>query len=355
MSKETIFSIVEIIIFAISFFTVLVEIIIFTIPFFTVPATSPIIKIKLNKVIFFLFTITIIFIGFYTTNGDYFIGLLKIICFFSFIYLGYKYKKEAVWIVVLILLTNSIMSYFSNWQIDKFSAIPISFIALLIASFYAKPKNIKYLLIVLIVVEIVQSIYIEYRGQLLYCFVILFFIIFNISMNKKISSIFFITCIGYIFTLYFIGFSYFSLQETILAPTASNIERSSMIYWSINNIPNYLFSAPTVHIFQENAGIYKTYYLMNSDIPNDPHSFLLMLYIYLGFFPTMIFFYLIYKLIKKGERQWIKNRDNDYIALAIFQVIIIFSIHPFNSLSRLIVGITLGFFIASEQRKYKDR
>ncbi|WGO83640.1 hypothetical protein [Arsenophonus apicola] len=348
MNKQTLFSIVEIVLFTFSFFTALVRL--------------PLIKINSKQIIISLFTIIIISIGFYTTDGDYHIGLLKVILFFSFIYLGYEYKKAAVWIVVIILLTNSAMSYFSNWKLDKFSAIPISFIALLITSFYVKSKNIKYLLITLIIIDIIQNIYTEYRGQLLYCFLILFCITFNISIYKKISSLFLITCVGYIVTLYFIGLSYFSLQETILPPTASNIERSSMIYWCINSIPNYLFNAPTVQVFQENAGVYKTIYSMSSHIPNDPHNFLLMLYIFLGFFPATIFFCLIYFLIKKGEsrwiknqeRPWIKNRDN-YITLAIFQVIIIFSLHPFDHLSRLIVGMTFGLFVISERRKYKRK
>lgn len=340
MEKDAIFFIVEMIVFSFSFFSILTNI------------TR--VSVNVNHVFFGVITGFILLVCYFFTKNDYLIGLSKVILFLSFIQFGYAYKNNSVLVLIGILLFNSVMSYLSNWQLDKYSVIPITFISLLLATIYWRHNNVRYILIFIVLLDVLQGIYTEYRGQLLYCSVVLFFLTFNISIRKHISSIFLATSVGYIILLYFIGYLYFVSHELVLSPTASNIERTSMIYWSVNSISDFLFQAPTVSFFEENAGMYKSQYLMGHDIPSDPHSFILMVYIYLGFVPAILFIFVIYFMIKRVENMWVCSKENDYIALALFQAIILFSMHPFNSFSRLFVGITLGLFIAFGKQQKKQ-
>ncbi|CFV22454.1 hypothetical protein [Yersinia pseudotuberculosis] len=305
-------------------------------------------KLKVNLSNFFcmFFIVVILFSSFIFTKNDYFTGLIKIISFLFLIYFGYVCQRKAALVIILVLLISSMLSYITNWQLDKYSIFPISFVTLLLASFFDRVGKSKYILMLFILLDLTQGIYTEYRGQLIYNIIVLVFLIFNISMRRRVASIFLVTSLGYICILYFIGYSYFSSYNLIFSPTASNIERSSMIYWSVNHIPDFLFSGPTVELFEANSGDYKSLYSMSQRVPNDPHNFLLMMYIYIGFIPAFFIFIFIFIFIKKGENKYNVEKTNNYMALATFQVILLFSMHPFNSFSRIIVGITIGIFIA---------
>ncbi|MFB5188434.1 hypothetical protein ACE1SA_20580, partial [Yersinia intermedia] len=150
----------------------------------------------------------------------------------------------------------------------------------------------------------------------------------------------------YIAIMYVIGFTFYEMPMSYFTPTASNIERSSMIFWIINHTPEYLFYGVGADSFESLAGIYKIMYHMGYTVPNDPHSFLLRFFVLIGTIPTLMIFVYLYNLIGKTQKLELSNDSFYYASIAGLQALIIFTMHPFDAYSRLIVGLTLGIIIS---------
>lgn len=314
----------------------------------------PTIKISYTHLIYFSLFAIVIFIAAFITDGNYQAGLIKIVMCCFLIYFSYHCSRYSPVLLVIFLVSCSVMSFFITGQLDKFSFLPFSFIALLLASVYARSNNIKYLLVLCIMIDVLQSIYTNYRGQLLFCALSLFCLFLNVSVKKKVTLMFIVVPLGYLTTMYLLGLYFFSYREQILSATSSNIERASMIYWSVNNFYDFLLSAPTVQFFQQNAGQFKAFYLMRTEIPNDPHSFLIMLFVFFGLIPTIMIYLFLLKIVSKTAQRIsiITDRRANFVSLAFLQAIIIFSMHPFNSFSRVFFCLTFGVFLAFGSGKY---
>lgn len=314
----------------------------------------PGINFSYSDFIYISILVVVAFIAAFMTDGDYLSGVTKLILCCLLIYFSYHCSRFSPMLLVLFLVACSIQSFFITGQLDKFSFLPISFIAFLLAAVYSNSNNIKYLLILCILVDVLQSIYTSYRGQLLFCALALLCLCLKISIKKRMTLIFFAVPLSYLVSMYFLGLYFFSFREQLLSATSSNIERSSMIYWSVNKFYDFLMSAPTVAFFQENAGQFKTFYLMDPVIPNDPHSFLIMLFVFFGFIPTVLIFLFLLKMVSKTTQRIsvMPGRRADFVSLAFLQAIIIFSMHPFDSFSRVFFSLTFGVFLAFGSGKY---
>ncbi|WP_130830735.1 hypothetical protein [[Erwinia] mediterraneensis] len=315
---------------------------------------APTFKIKYNDALLFLAFIFIIFVACYATNGNYFVGFLKVIMCLCIVCFSYQFSRYSPYLLMVFLVYYSLQNFIISGTLNKFSYIPISFIAFLIYSIHSEGDKVKYALCIFVCLDLLQSLYTHYRGQVLFCSLSLICLLFNFSLKKNLPLVFISFSLGYLAIIYISGLYFFLYQEQILSATYSNIERSSMIYWSINKFYDFIISAPTVSFFQDNAGQYKNLYLMSSEIPNDPHNFFIMLFIFLGLLPALMIYMFIVKLLRyiSLKLSGISSSNADFISLALFQVIIIFSLHPFNSFSRVFFSLMLGICFAFGKGKY---
>ncbi|MFK8258256.1 hypothetical protein ACFL9S_10770 [Erwinia sp. AnSW2-5] len=336
------------------FFVNFIEVTLALVGALTLIKKLPCIRISYNHLIFISMLVFIAFIAAFNTNGEYLFGVVKLAMCCFLIYFSYHFSRYSPMILVFFLIACSIQSFFVTGHLDKFSFLPVSFISLILVSVYSKGDNLKGLLVLCILIDVLQSVYTSYRGQILFCILAFFCIFLKFSIKRRMTLVFVAVPLSYLSVMYLLGLYFFSYREPILSATSSNIERSSMIYWGVNKFYDFLVSAPTVTFFQENAGQYKAVYLMNPAIPNDPHSFLIMLFVFFGFIPTvMIFLFLIRMVSKTTQRiSFIPGRRADFVSLAFLQAIIIFSMHPFNSFSRVFFSLTFGVFLAFGSGKY---
>ncbi|EEA7811291.1 hypothetical protein AIE09_004842, partial [Salmonella enterica subsp. enterica] len=104
-------------------------------------------------------------------------------------------------------------------------------------------------------------------------------LVLRINLRKTIPYIFLTLPFIYVFIMTFIGFNYFNKDVVFFEPTASNIERTGMIYYLVIHANDYIFHGMgTLHFLNE-GGQYKMLYGFPSLIPNDPHDFLLRFFI----------------------------------------------------------------------------
>lgn len=254
-------------------------------------------------------------------------------------------------LLIILALLHSLVFLLEYRTLDKYSAFPFIFIFTVFISYILSKKKYNskamfFFIYMSIFLELGQAIYTEYRGQILLCIITGFILISKINIEKHISKLFLAVPLSYIIIMYIIGFTFYEMPTSYFTPTASNIERSSMIFWIINHTPEYLFFGVGADSFESLAGIYKIMYHMGYTVPNDPHSFLLRFFVLIGTIPTLMIFIFLYNLIGKTNQFELKNDSFYYASIAALQALIIFTMHPFDTYSRLIVGLTLGVIIS---------
>ncbi|EDR9276773.1 hypothetical protein B7Q14_004296, partial [Salmonella enterica subsp. enterica serovar Adelaide] len=235
---------------------------------------------------------------------------------------------------------------------DKFSSFPFTFFILLYFLYKLvndqppRQRNKKFYVVIFIfiLIDVTQSLLISYRGQILYSLICVIMLVLRINLRKTIPYIFLTLPFIYVFIMTFIGFNYFNKDVVFFEPTASNIERTGMIYYLVIHANDYIFHGMgTLHFLNE-GGQYKMLYGFPSLIPNDPHDFLLRFFISIGMMGALIYhciFFVFFKNISSLLRQ-----KNSYFVivscLLLLQVVLFYTLNPFNAFNRLICGLTIG-------------
>ena len=204
-------------------------------------------------------------------------------------------------------MIHSLVFLLEYRELDKYSAFPFIFIfsifiSLIFNKIKTNHKKINLFIYISIFLEFGQALYTGYRGQILLCIITAIVLISKVDIKNNMSKIFLAFPLIYIAIMYVIGFTFYEMPMSYFTPTASNIERSSMIFWIINHTPEYLFYGVGADSFESLAGIYKIMYHMGYTVPNDPHSFLLRFFVLIGTIPTLMIFVYLYNLIGKTQK-----------------------------------------------------
>ncbi len=120
----------------------------------------------------------------------------------------------------------------------------------------------------------------------------------------------------------------------------SNVERSSMVMWCVDNINNYWFKGPGVNNFIDGASLYMYGDLLR-ETPNDPHSVFLKIFVSSGTIIMLIIIYLLLKLILMS----VKNNLNLDLFVIFLVIILGVSMGTFSADTRIIVGLSLGILL----------
>ncbi|EHL0210551.1 O111 family O-antigen polymerase, partial [Escherichia coli] len=207
-----------------------------------------------------------------------------------------------------------------------------------------KNKKFYALIFLFILIDIMQSLLINYRGQILYSVICILILVFKVNLRKKIPYFFLMLPVLYVIIMAYIGFNYFNKGVTFFEPTASNIERTGMIYYLVSQLGDYIFHGMGTLNFLNNGGQYKTLYGLPSLIPNDPHDFLLRFFISIGVIGALVYHSIFFVFFRRISFL-LYERNAPFIVvscLLLLQVVLIYTLNPFDAFNRLICGLTVG-------------
>ena len=140
----------------------------------------------------------------------------------------------------------------------------------------------------------------------------------------------------------------------LIAPTASNYERSSMAAWSIENFSSYILVGPGGDIFTSEINFFKTLGRQALYEMYDPHHFVLSAWVFLGSLSAVV-------LYAFWSAFWILTLDNNkaghnlrtkiFVILGLIGVVT-FTVNPPDSSARLQVALMLGIALAGMRNNY---
>ncbi|WP_315444620.1 hypothetical protein [Escherichia coli] len=311
-------------------------------------------KIYLDKVIIIIFClfICVVIIQLPELNEQGLVDSVKLLFLLLLVFIAFHKPKLCMWIIIALLFLNSAFNFYTFKVIDKFSSFPFTFFILLYFLYKTKisqtpiQMNVKFYIVIFIflLIDITQSLLINFRGQVLYSLICVVILVLNINLKSRIQYVFLTLPFLYIITMALIGYNYFNKNFVFFEPTASNIERTGMIYYLVSHANDYiLHGMGTLHFLNE-GGQYKALYGLPILIPNDPHNFLLRFFISIGLIGALIYhsiFFIIFKRIS-----FLLCKENNYFAivscLLLVQVVLLYTLNPFNAFNRLICGLTVG-------------
>ncbi|EFA9054883.1 O111 family O-antigen polymerase, partial [Escherichia coli] len=242
-----------------------------------------------------LFFLVIIQLPELNVNG--LVDSLKLSLPLLMVFIAFQKPKLCLWVIIALLFLNSAFNFLYLKTFDKFSSFPFTFFILLFYLFRLgignlpvyKNKKFYALIFLFILIDIMQSLLINYRGQILYSVICILILVFKVNLRKKIPYFFLMLPVLYVIIMAYIGFNYFNKGVTFFEPTASNIERTGMIYYLVSQLGDYIFHGMGTLNFLNNGGQYKTLYGLPSLIPNDPHDFLLRFFISIGVIGALVY------------------------------------------------------------------
>ena len=265
----------------------------------------------------------------------------KIIIFLMFIIMSYSYPKQALWILLSFLIITDVIdiAFISGYQ--KTTQIGFVFICTIffLAKNYAQLQHRKTgftILMIFILLEAMQGMYFSSRTTAVFSILLLFYLLFlPIKIQQKCNY-----WLVYLPFIYICGMAiYYKYAESYgLALSLSNVERSSMIMWCVDNLGKYFFVGPGVDSFIEGATAYKFGGIMG-ETPNDPHSVLMRIFITSGSLSCCLFF-LFY--IRPLRYLSLIKTLNPYVFILYLKVMLLLALGTYNASTRVIVGIGIG-------------
>ena len=311
-------------------------------------------RIYLDKSILILLCLLFFFFFFQLPelNVNGLVDSLKLSLPLLMVFIAFQKPKLCLWVIIALLFLNSAFNFLYLKTFDKFSSFPFTFFILLFYLFRLgignlpvyKNKKFYALIFLFILIDIMQSLLINYRGQILYSVICILILVFKVNLRKKIPYFFLMLPVLYVIIMAYIGFNYFNKGVTFFEPTASNIERTGMIYYLVSQLGDYIFHGMGTLNFLNNGGQYKTLYGLPSLIPNDPHDFLLRFFISIGVIGALVYHSIFFVFFRRISFL-LYERNAPFIVvscLLLLQVVLIYTLNPFDAFNRLICGLTVG-------------
>lgn len=296
------------------------------------------VKIYLRYFIFFVFIVSIVLLNIIFRDYE----VLKIIIYFYVIFLCYTFPVQAARLLFLILIVFSVSNVITDGY-GKLTAVPFLLIVSLLPYMRVKIENINILLLTcIILLEITQSVLFQYRGSLILSVLFLLYIYSSHNYKKRLINV---LCLFPV--LYIVAMMSYILLLTYgydVPISASNVERSSMVSWGVYNFAEYFVIGPGKDLFQISGGDVKSEFLSTNTIPNDPHSFIVSMFVLGGALLSIswyvFFIFKVFKINKIILVTW-----HHYLCIA-FPLFIVFSMYPFNSYSRMVTAVLFGLILS---------
>ena len=290
-------------------------------------------KFKITHLLLLLSFFCVVILNAYYGSAE----SLKVILVVLYVFLVYNFPKFAIKVFILIytsVIASNIFILGEFSKANQYDFIVIFTLFLISKDKLNLSKGVILSYFVLIVFELMQSFYFSSRSNLLFLFMLLFGLFSsNIVRSNTCRFLPYIPAV-YIGVMYFYYVSAFTYNLPI---TLSNVERSSMIAWCIENFTNYIFIGPGDSIFIEGAKN-MMFAGLSRDTPNDPHSVFLRLFVSLGAIVSSLIFALFFKITRKFRVIF----KSPVLMVIYINMIIVLTLGTFTADTRVLIGLFTG-------------
>lgn len=141
----------------------------------------------------------------------------------------------------------------------------------------------------------------------------------------------------------------FASDEPIVEPTASNVERSTLAFWSFAMVPDHIFKGPGPDAFFENVnGALMTAGRQRDDDGIDPHSFLLSYWVGLGAVMAVCIYLAWWNAWGYMGVPHSGNGFMNRLPIASFAsvAVVSFTLSPPDTVTRMITALCLGIVLS---------
>jgi len=299
--------------------------------FFKIISTPQKIVFNLKKAIIALVFVVIVLIQSYFTGFD----VIKVSLIIFYAYAAYIFPRYTLklylYIYFSVLLLNVFFQDFS--KANQFDFVFISALFFVLKGKFEFNKQVVIFFIVVFLLEFLQSYLFSSRSHLLYAFLALIYFIFPFIRNMYVKAFPYFP-FAYILIM---TFYYIYAIELGLPITISNVERSSMIYWCVSNLQEFLIFGPGADAFIEGSknSMFSGFHRIT---PNDPHSVFLFCFVTLGSVLTLILVAFYLHFLSK-----FKVLSFSPILMSIYlYLVLLLSVATFTSDTRIALGLSIG-------------
>lgn len=284
---------------------------------------------------------------------------VKLLSVFLVVGFGFRHPQRAVQLLLGLTILNLVVHALNGEILTKWATAPF----LLWCGCYlfiAQPRG-RVVIVVLAIfslLEILQALYMEGRGVL----ITLALAVFSALLRHQWHGLFWRSVARVLPVIYpiflLVTLLRFTTGDDLVLPTASNVERSALAFWSINMMPEYVANGPGPDIFFDNVnGALSTAGRERDDDGIDPHSFLLSYWVGLGVL-SMAFVYLLWWCV--WRRYSISDHGMPFgsrLTGAIFAstAVMSFTLSAPDTYTRMVCALCLGLACHSVQRTLKRR
>ena len=270
---------------------------------------------------------------------------VKMVLHISLIFLSYKLPRSALLIILVLLVIESLLSI--N-VFDKYNRIPFFLIAAIVVAafdFETKTKKEITVFLVLFALSLVAAVEYQSRTEILSLFLFLFVLLLSGRAKSSLINVVIALPIAYVV----FSFLYYQLADIYdLEVSISNVERSTMIFWGVENFFSfeYLLKGPGREAFQIESMRY-LFHNAKDEVATDPHSMIVNAFISMGSIGTALisitYFYLLFSIKK------INLKPMDVYLLVKLSFVV--SLATFSAENRVLSAILLGYLMSLNMQR----
>jgi hypothetical protein len=276
---------------------------------------------------------------------------VKVVCFVLVVAISIKWPRLAVFILI------SVATYQVLTSEGKSATIPLPILAL--SLLYCKPRiNALFVIFFFSFIYLILCLHSELRSGVITSIISLSIIILPAFLRSGLIRIIPYFVVIYIGTMTALFLMFIAGLMPQAFATASNIERSSMIFQSVIMAPDYLFSGPRL-VFDnvvsneiQETGITTLY---ETDYGVDPHNFVLSVWkdegLIVAFIWLMMFIGIIRLIVNKHFSQK-TSQSLGVISLLVYPIVH-FTLSPPSTDNRLMVAAFVGLSLFLLDRTYR--
>lgn len=275
--------------------------------------------------------------------------IVKVFFFALAITYAIRKPRAARWWLTASIVISLLAQAAAGNVLNKLSTIPFLLVACLWAAGRARLGRFELVFLVLALgAECIQALVLEGRGLLiavaLACGLLLSPL--NLARRTVVASavllpIFYPLALTFVFNLLLSG-------SDILSATSSNLERSAMAAWCIDNLSSFPLVGPGSSLFTEEINAIKVAEQQAVADDYDPHQFLLSAWIWLGSSTVGALYFLWCSIWIPKKSDFFAATDQRIKLFSILAIIAIltFVLSPPDTTARLQVAMLAGIAIA---------
>jgi hypothetical protein len=311
--------------------------------------------IKIDEIYIIFVSIISVFWTFFGGETGKWLSVKAVLVLLVFTF-AVKKTRLSVLMLMVYFVYKILTMIWGGLYLDKLQIIPYGLLGCLISMYWGySNKTAKTIIVIAALITLGHSYATDFRGGMLMSLISVL-VIFSEQSRRTIIRLGAIVPVLYIVIMCLVYLSFYT-GDKYFEITASNIERSGMIYTAVKSFFDYPLMGPRFEF--DNMVIGSTsifgYRIYESAKGVDPHSFLLSLWRDEGAVLTLLWFGVWYVLWHKLRVYYLSITCQNYTSYiylsSLVYSLVYFSLNPPSVDVRLIVGMVFGVAYASLYEK----